>query len=224
MLSPRLRKFAAAVVALYFITIGLFYELPFGSTIFQDVPGNHWAIYDIEYMYNEGYMKGRDKEVWKFYPEALMTRAELVALVLKVEGVDITTLPQPTAQKYKDIPAEHWANPVIEEAEKRQLIPFKDLQGDQFEPDKPVTRGELAQTVVQTLNIPVDMLGAGDLPDVKGALYEEAIRTVVAREWAKGNSDGYFKPDDQAKREQVASLFARGLRDTRPETTQGGDK
>lgn len=217
MLSRRLKWIASVVVTLYFLTIALFYELPFGSTIFQDIPGNHWAVYDIEYMYNNGYMKGRDKEVWKFYPTAEMTRAELVALILKIEGVDITTLPKPTDQQFTDIPPEHWAGGVLAEANKRKLIPFQGITG-QFEPDKPVTRGELAQAVVQTVNLPVDMSGAQDLPDVQGSPYEAAIRTVVAKKYAQGNSDGKFRPDEVAQREQVASLFARALREARPGT------
>ncbi|KEO83304.1 S-layer homology domain-containing protein [Tumebacillus flagellatus] len=214
--------FTSVVVVLYFITIGLFYQLPFptGFTVFQDVPQSHWAAYDIEYMYNQGFMKGRDSTVYNFYPEAVMTRAELVALMLRVDGVNLDTLDKTATVKYTDVSPTHWSVPVLAEAEKRNLIPFKDLASGQFQPDKPVTRGELAQGVVQSLHLQYSTSTDGVSPvnDVAGNPYEQAIDTMIANKYAKGYEDNTFRPDENANRATVASLFAKALRETRPET------
>lgn len=214
--------FAGIMAALYLMTLVFFYELPFGSTIYKDVPSGHYAVYEIEYMYNHGYMKGRDETVWNFYPEAPITRAELVALMLKVNGVKIEELTAPANSEYADVPTSHWAAAVVAEATKRKQIPF-DVQSG-FLPDRPVTRGELANGVVQALDIPVNEKTAFPLPDIVGHKYEKAIRSLVANQYAKGNTDGNFKPDDTADRAATAYMFAKALKDLRPDDAKKGAK
>ena len=215
-MNPKFKWFTGVVVALYFLAVNVFYELPFGSSIFQDVPGNHWALYDIEEMYNRGLMKGRDETVWNFYPDKEMTRAELIALMLKIDKVEIDKLPKPQQSKYEDVPAQtHWAAGAIAEADKRGIIPFKDVTGTTFKPDQPITRGELSQAVIKALNVPISQEGK-TFSDTQGNPYEDAIRTAVDHKYAQGNEDGLFRPDELAKREQVASMFARALREYKP--------
>jgi len=215
MLNRRFVWFTSASLALYLLTLVFFFETPYGSTIFKDVTKDHWARYDIEYMYNQELMQGPDETIWNFYPNATLTRAELVGLMLKVDDVDITTLPQPTQAPYTDV-ATHWASGVLAEAGKRNLIPFTDVQsGGAFEPDKPVTRGEVAQALVQVLDLKTETAGTEKLTDVTGVPYEDAIRTVVANKFAKV---GEFRPNDDAKRAEVASIFAQALKKLRPDT------
>jgi hypothetical protein len=214
--------FSAIVAALYLVTLVFFYELPFGSTIFKDVPSGHYAVYEIEYMFHQGYMKGRDETVWNFYPEKPITRAELISLMLKINKVEPGSA---VDTGFQDVPAAHWAASAIAEAVKRDLIPFDVKHG--FKPDQPITRGELANAVVKTLNIPITAETASALPDIKGHPYENAIRTLVANQYAKGNTDGNFKPDDTADRAATAYMFAKALQDLRPEDAnkkKGDDK
>lgn len=214
--------FTSVIVVLYFATIGVFYQLPFatGLTIFQDVPRSHWAAYDIEYMYNQGLMKGRDENVFNFYPQAQMTRSELVALMLRVDGVDLDTLDKTQKSTFTDIPSTHWSNPVLADAQKLNLIPFKDVANGQFQPDKPVTRAELTQAVVQSLHLQMtdSMEGVTPVSDIAGNTYEQAIQTMISNKYAKGYDDGTFRPNVEADRATVASLFTKALRETRPET------
>ncbi|PWK16235.1 S-layer homology domain-containing protein [Tumebacillus permanentifrigoris] len=214
--------FTSVIVVLYFATISVFYQLPFatGLTIFQDVSRSHWAAYDIEYMYNQGLMKGRDETLFNFYPQAQMTRSELVALMLRVDGVDLATLDPAATSKFTDIPSIHWVNPVLADAQTLNMIPFKDVANGQFQPDQPITRGELAQAVVQSLHLEMTTSMEGVIPvtDIAGNPYEPAIQTMIANKYAKGYEDGTFRPDVIADRATVASLFAKALRETRPET------
>ncbi|ASS73879.1 hypothetical protein CIG75_02085 [Tumebacillus algifaecis] len=211
--------FAGTMAALYLVTLVFFYELPFGSTIYKDVPSGHYAVYEIEYMYNQGFMKGRDETVWNFYPEKSITRAELVSLMLKINGVNAETLVKPADGPFADVPNAHWAAADVAEAAKRQLIPFDVSSG--FRPDQPVTRGELANAVVQTLQIPLNTATVSALPDIVGHPYEKQIRTLVANQYAKGNTDGNFKPDDTADRSATAYMFAKALKDLRPDLGNG---
>lgn len=214
--------FAGVMAALYLMTLVFFYQLPFGSTIFKDVPSGHYAVYEIEYMFNQGYMKGRDETVWNFYPETEMTRAELVALTLKINGVKTDELQKPAESQFPDLPVEHWSSGAVAEAVKRGPLPFDTKDG--FQPDKPITRGELANAVVQTLQIPLTTETASPLPDIVGHPYEKQIRTLVANQYAKGNTDGLFKPDDNADRAATAYMFAKALKDLRPETKAANGK
>jgi hypothetical protein len=212
--NRKFKWFSGVVVVLYLFSLLFFFKPPYSNakSIFQDVPDGHWALYDIEYMYNHGLMKGRDKQVWNFYPDKPMARAELVALELKVQHVDLTKLPAPTTAKYADVPPTYWAAGVLDEAFKRHLIPFKDVTGNTFHPDQSVTRGELAEGVILALKIPPDNTPAPNDPtDIKGTPYEGAIRALIENKFAKGKSDNTFAPDQVANRAEVASLFAKSL-------------
>lgn len=223
---PKSYKWIAAVlIALYTYTVLFVYQPPFGSSIFHDMVG-HWAVYDAEYMHNKGYMKGREDPVFNFYPNKPITRAELLNVVLRVDGIDTDPLlKQPAKTRFSDVPSDHWAASIILLADQKKLIPFADAQkSNKFEPDANVTRGELAQAIVQELHIAPGSKPV-NLADIKGSPYEAAMYAMVSHGYASGieeNGKYLFKPEQVASRAEVAAMYHKALVDVRPENTQKG--
>jgi hypothetical protein len=224
--DKRFRGFTAALIVLYIISVAFFYEFPFTKSIYRDMVGSY-AAPAADYLHHKGIMQGRDEG--GFYPKEPMTRAELLNLVLRVGGVDTKPLLKvPAETRFQDVPQGHWAASVVKEADKKGLIVFQDSKNGQLQPDEPITRAELAAAIVHTLKIQ-----QGTRPiliaDIKGHPYEQEINIMVSNGYASGydNKNHYeFKPDQIAKREEVAEMWYKALRAMRwdKEAEKGGGK
>ena len=82
------------------------------SPSFKDTNG-HWAEKDIDKLASSGLMIGFGDG--SFRPDAELTRAQIVAVLLRLLGRD-TTVGGNTA--FTDVPATHWAYGYIQEASK----------------------------------------------------------------------------------------------------------
>ncbi|GAB6179474.1 hypothetical protein JCM14036_07930 [Desulfotomaculum defluvii] len=109
---------------------------------FKDIEG-HWAASDIEYMAAQGYVNG--VEVDKFQPQALVTRAEFVTMLVNVLGL------QGQAEvNFKDVPKGAWYYPSVAMACKTGLA--KGNGADTFAPSAPITRQEMAVMLVNAMS------------------------------------------------------------------------
>lgn len=121
---------------------------------------------------------------------------------------------------FRDMPEGHWAKPVIAELAARHIIAGT---GDQlFEPDRTVSRAELAAMLVRTL--PVTFKGGG-LPfaDVTEAdWYFDEIAIAVQTGIVEGVSAASFEPDRWVTREEMAIMLMRAYRLHHPEPAAAG--
>ncbi len=103
---------------------------------FPDVPTTHKNYTAISYLAKKGVISGFSNGT--FGPDKLVTRSEILGIVLK--ALDIAPHGEIVTGVFRDIPGEHWVNPLVSEAVKRKIVtterPF-------FEPDRAVTRIEL---------------------------------------------------------------------------------
>ena len=75
---------------------------------FVDVPSDHWAFDNIEWLYQQGYVAGCRSEPRMFCPEQVMSRAEAAVFVVRgVRGADFSP-PQPTATTFQDVALSDW--------------------------------------------------------------------------------------------------------------------
>ncbi|MFC4767996.1 S-layer homology domain-containing protein [Effusibacillus consociatus] len=98
---------------------------------YQDVSSNHWAYRYITSVTKAGYMKGYPDGT--FHPDEPISRAELVALVLEVRGIE----PMPGQTGFSDT-GHHWAADMIATA--RSLGFVSGMGDNKFMPDDATER------------------------------------------------------------------------------------
>ena len=128
---------------------------------FSDVPEGYWARDPIEILASIGIISGYPDGT--FRPEKTITKAELSKLlgmgasenkaVSRVEGVIMIARfaglsPEAVSEApYSDLPGRSWAAPLILAAKREGLLKFI---GYKFEPQKNLTRAEVAEILFQT--------------------------------------------------------------------------
>lgn len=113
---------------------------------FEDVPKDAWFSPYVYHAANKSIVSG-DGETGLFAPGRDVNRAEFLKMVLQTFEID------PNAFTYEglnatDLPDDAWFTPTLKFALKFEIIPFTNSKAD---PSKPVTRGEAASIIFNTL-------------------------------------------------------------------------
>jgi mannan endo-1,4-beta-mannosidase len=112
---------------------------------------------------------------------------------------------------YNDI-ADHWAGEAIIDMGSRMI--FSKVGDGRFQPETPVTRGELAVTIVKALGL---RPGSGGSPfkDVSvNDRYYGYIQTAVDYKLISGYGNGKIGPSDKVTREQAMTVIANAMKIT----------
>ena len=111
---------------------------------FRDVPIDHWAgghIYAATLM---SIVKGYPDN--SFRPQGNITRAEGVAAIVRFAQLDVN---QPIRENpFSDLPGRHWAAKEINAAKVAGYLQY--IGNNPFEPNQPLTRGEVAEILSHT--------------------------------------------------------------------------
>ena len=174
---------------------------------FTDVKQNSWAYEDIRYVYNQKWMGGVDKTS-TFKPTKSLTRAEAAAIFVRALGLKESTSIKKAS--FKDVSTKHWAFVEIEIAKQHGL--FSGTDKNNFSPEKPITRREIAAVFNRVTNDGKSSINAKKMP----------FKDVTSNDWARldiiamtdkkilsGYPDGSFKPSNAITREEMAALMKR---------------
>lgn len=101
---------------------------------FSDTAASN-AENEIAFIANYGIMKGY--EDGSFYPDNAITRAEMVAVALRMIRLDSPAADNVYGQSFTDVPKEHWAYGAVETASALGII--NGYPDGTFLPEKPVT-------------------------------------------------------------------------------------
>ncbi|MGQ9866731.1 MAG: S-layer homology domain-containing protein [Pseudanabaenaceae cyanobacterium] len=119
-------------------------------TVPPDVPRNHWAYADIQRVLATGVMGGVNGN--RFLPNGRVSRAEGFAIFANAFGVypfppaTIAEILQPFPDA-KEVPT--WARAALATALNEGFV---NLQGGAIQPQKPMTRGDLAHALARHLD------------------------------------------------------------------------
>lgn len=170
---------ASSATNYFSLSLGLFKEKPKATEeaaaiiipsqappMFSDVPDGYWAKTAIETLAKKGVIAGYPDATFK--PEGIVSRGEL-AKILREKGVTKPDQPAKRADgvvmitragnlkvsqtrlleaPYPDLPGRHWAAKEVTAAKEAGLLNY--LEGKNFEPDKPLTRAEVAEILYRT--------------------------------------------------------------------------
>lgn len=103
----------------------------------------------------------------------------------------------------------HWAQDSVERMAARMIA--DGTAPDAFQPDKALTRAELAAFLARALGLSLSAPDhAGEFTDVSGTdWFAGAVRSAAAMKLAEGYEDGSFRPDEAVSRQELAVMVNR---------------
>ena len=175
------------------------------SDIFLDVAPNAWYRDAVQYAYDSGLMTGVSAN--EFAPEATTTRAMIVSMLARLEGVESAN-----NAGFADVSNEWYATAVSWAANVGVVNGYEDST---FRPNTAITREQLAAILMnyaqykgQDVSARADLNGYTDQPSTWA---EEAISWSVAEGLLTGVTADTLQPQGAATRAQVAAILQRFL-------------
>ena len=163
--------------------------------VYVSVPDKKEPVQDI--FTHEQYIFGYPDDTIR--PDGDMTRAEAIAVVARIQKLDLS---DKTSNIYKDTKAGMWYNAAINAAFREGYLLEK--EGENIRPNDKITRAELA-LLISHIDKKNDKVAPFE--DVKGHKFEAAINQAYGNERIKGYPDGTFKPDNSITRAEVATML-----------------
>lgn len=122
------------------------------------------------------------------------------------------TLPDPVdALKFSDVPQGFWALPFIDGLSARKVVSGLPGAGDNFEPDRPVTRAELA-TQIQSVFALENRQTPKRFKDIAANFWgANAVTKTNQGGYMNGYPEGDFRPDRPVPRLELLVALATGL-------------
>lgn len=178
-----------------------------GRAAFTDT-ASHWAQESIDYVVGKGLFSGTTES--KFAPNEPMNRGMLVTVLGRLAGIDINNYQQ---SSFGDVPAGKYYASYIEWAYKAGII--QGIGGNQFAPDRAITREEIAvifsnyaKATGHSLSAIHEAAGYRDEEQI-GSAYKSAVTDMQQAGIMVGGSDNRFNPKAGATRAETATMLHR---------------
>ncbi|WP_347722741.1 S-layer homology domain-containing protein [Lysinibacillus capsici] len=188
------------------------------KTTFKDVPKSHWAYESIKQVAEKGLVTGYEDGTYK--PSAQVTRAEFATFLARVFDSN-----ERATVSFNDISDTHWANEAIQEGLALGFIKLEDYSKNKFEPNKPMTRGEMSRWLANGLahanadygkaieEMANSSLTLIPIPEFyKGGVNKKDlpyIGVALGIGLLSGYEDFTFKPNGNTTRAEVATILIR---------------
>jgi len=176
---------------------------------FTDVKETDWYYNTLVSIVEKGIIDGYPDGTFK--PQNNITKAAFTKVIISALETEIVE-----GNSFVDA-NEHWAKNIINTAVENQIIDRLEY-GDNFNPDKNITRVEMAKMVVRALKL--DDEAKKKQGEITSFLDDLAITNadkgyvVIAaeNEVIKGYQDRTFKPDGEATRAEAAQMLVNMLK------------
>ena len=176
------------------------------SDIFLDVAPNAWYRDAVQYAYAGGLMTGVSAN--EFAPEQTTTRAMIVSMLARLEGVESAE-----SAGFADVAAGDWYATAVNWAANVGVV--NGYEDSTFQPNTAITREQLAAILMnyaqykgQDVSARADLNGYTDQPSTWA---QEAISWSVAEGLLTGVTADTLQPQGAATRAQVAAILQRFL-------------
>lgn len=180
-----------------------YYSLWLNGKYFSDIQTS-WAKQSIVSVMDKGWMIGVSAS--QFMPEACVTRAQAAVILVRALGIDTVAF-KLNASTFIDT-TKHWARTEIEAARHNGLV--EGTGAGKYEPDKVLTREEMAVLLDRALTIDLQSAAAfNDVTAESSPWSYKAINRIAAAGILLGYPDGAFRPRSSITRDQMAALFDR---------------
>ncbi|WP_102348273.1 immunoglobulin-like domain-containing protein [Bacillus sp. Marseille-P3661] len=162
--------------------------------------GIKFALHFEHLRYVNGYPDGQ------FKPLNNITRAEMAAIlsrILEVEDAPMTDV------SYPDVPKSFWGSDAIKIMNNAKLM--VGYEDGNFYPNKPITRGEMAATILRYMKDTNQGYSEYSFKDITSHWARNDIEKLQEKGIMKGYPDGLFYPSKNLTREEAVVIINRVL-------------
>ncbi len=187
------------IVAIVFMLTAILSVNTYAATPLSDI-GNHWAKEQVSYLTEKGIISGYPDNTFK--PQNNVTRAEFYRIINGVIGY--TELAE---INYTDVRKGEWYYNEIAKGVKAGYIFEK--SGGKIEPDKAITRQEVARIISVTFGLVENAKAAEKFADA-GQIADWAkghIGALQGKKFILGYPDNTFKPQGLITRAEAATMI-----------------
>ncbi len=200
------RKLLIIILMLYI------FMSPMKAWAFSDVSEDHWATQSISVLACKGLVSGYGDGA--FRPEASLTRAEAVVLLVNAKGVGQGLEELKNVECiFRDVEDGHWASAYINLAWERGLV--SGYPDGSFRPEQQVSRLEFTTMLIRALEM--NEYGGPALAFTDGGQIPEWARTSVdlATSYGliSGYPDGTFKGSRDVRRDEATAMLGAFLKE-----------
>lgn len=168
------------------------------KSVFNDVPGNSYALDAINYGMEKGYISGITEDNFGYGKE--LTRRD--AAVLIASAVYNGNVPEATST-FLDVQENDYSSKYIAALQSLGIVGFED---GTFKPKETITRAEFAQMLVVAFDLG-EANGSAKLYDVSDDYWaKSAIDTLVLYYDSEGTGEHTWSPENNVTREQAAQF------------------
>lgn len=173
---------------------------------FQDVPEEHWAYASVQKAAEYGLVNGVGGG--RFGAGLEVTRAQYAKMLCSLMGWELITPEQGSFADNQDTGA--WYYSAIETACAHRVL-VKEVLRDNCEPNRPLTREEMATMLIRALGYSASFAGIvqEDCPFPDVTTNRGYIALAYQMGFISGMGKGLFEPQTTAKREQAAAVLVR---------------
>ncbi len=198
----------------------------FNSKGFKDVKENHWAFWDIMWMFEKGIVNGVGNN--NFNPSGTVTRAEFAKMMVNTLGLKQYS---PQTPSFLDVDKKNWAYPYVEGA-KNYLTGWRTASGHYYKPSQAAVREDMAVALVEALgyqNETVDERNLNQFADA-GQINPNLRRHVALAvkyglmEGSNKNGQKVFNAQGNLTRAEAAVLLRRAFVEKEEKVTYDEDK
>lgn len=178
-------------------------KLPFEVEKFSDVPESHWAYEPVHYFRYLNITQGMEGN--NFGLGQPIKKSEFIAMLVRLMGWESVTSEN---SSFSDVSKDKWYYTTVETAVAHGAV-LKDTGS--FNPDKQITRQEIAEAIVRTLGYGELAGQLKYLPSAFADVTKGSEFTNMVKDFAITNGvDGVkFLPESTAKREEAVAMLIR---------------
>ncbi|MBL0388580.1 S-layer homology domain-containing protein [Tumebacillus sp. ITR2] len=164
-----------------------------------------YATTGVLYLNGKGILQGDSEH--NFHPSASITREEMAVVLAKTLQIAPVDAPS-TTPTFSDVPANGWSFGYVQGVAHAGLM-VGDEKGN-FNPQQPITREELAATLIRAMKL--DVTGRGKNLNVAdqasvSTWARDAVQAALETGLMHGDTPTTFNPQATAERQQVAVVI-----------------
>lgn len=181
---------------------------------FADVPDSAWYSDEVQYVYNNGLMKGLTSD--HFGPDETTTRGMVVTVLHRMEGT-----PEAGGAGFRDVDPVRWYAKAVLWAQENGIV--TGYSDGTFRPNTPMTRQEMVTVFYRYAQYKgFDVSARAELDsfadgDSVMSYAKESMGWAVAVGLITGYTDGSIHPRDYSNRAQLAAVLMRFCTQVVPE-------